>query len=1206
MKKAVILIAAILFLLLAGMWIYVQSEAFSTLIRPYVVGPIGKVLGPGASIGRVKANLLPLYLELRDIRLAGEGSGHMVSIRKVRLYINPFPLLVKKISIPHVMLLEPKLDIERTTSGEFNIVRLVEMLRLRLSEQAAAGAGYRVAMRSLSIHNGGIQFVARPASIYRLTDLYANIRLNPAAESIKLSIRSSNIRLGPGDRSEIYCRLSGSAFYSKGRLDISSLSLIRGGSLISVAGRMGINPFGSLDLKMSGSIGLKDIDVFIKDAARFIPAGMPMIKMTVSVTGDVSRPVVGGTLSLSGVNTKAGELRNAALAFTFRDSRLDISGKNWILVNGSSRLQVDLIRSTIVHRGPGLDLEELHISAGDLNVRLSGRIDTVSGLDVIFTAESMARGRSLSYFTKVPLEGRVSLKGVITGQMSSPVIEGVLSGWPVTVRGTTFDEAGGMVSYSRSRLVFSRMEIRRGSQRYILDADINYSGDEPFYGARLSVYGSDVMSIVSMFYPGPLPVEVSATGEIVFSGTKKDFSAEAKLSLGSGRAYGERFTKGSLTIALTPSRISFPEVTVMKGGGAVNASGWIGFDGTYSADIAARSIDLSELDLLSGLPFSGRFNLDISSSGRFHAPVLMASLRAPEIFASGHSMAGLTMSLNIKNAELSFDARMDRGLVAKGRLSLRKPYSWSVDGSMMIDGFDPFIILGEDDLIGRSRVYADGRFSFAGEGLSTKRLNGNAVFGLFAVSIGDYRIQNDTETGFSLSSGRLLFRDTGFSGPGTKLFVSGFTDLFEQLNFHFRGAADLSLLRVMYREVEHSAGVVDASLSVTSGWDNPEVSGRLSIKGGEVRIKDIPQKFANLSGTVEFDREGIVTHGISGAVGGGAMRLAGYARLAGLSLKDFSVKMAFRDVTVRHPIGLTATMTGELSYDGDPGAQILSGEVEIKRARYDRRVEWKSMLVDMARGIHQKKKAETAWIGNTEMNIRFFGKDNIILHNNLAKIELGVDVFIRGTVNQPQLIGRVEAIKGVVYFRRNDFNIIHAAVDFTEPMRINPFLDIMAETRVREYNIRLSVSGTADRANVTFLSDPPLPDADILSLLAFGKTGSEIKEKEAGVGMGEAASFATGQFQDIFERRARSLTGLDRFQVDPSLSRGDTTVPRVTIGKEVIPDRLFVTYSSNVGGLAPEPVFRIEYILNKNFSLLGERNEIGNIGADVKFRFEFR
>jgi translocation and assembly module TamB len=209
-------------------------------------------------------------------------------------------------------------------------------------------------------------------------------------------------------------------------------------------------------------------------------------------------------------------------------------------------------------------------------------------------------------------------------------------------------------------------------------------------------------------------------------------------------------------------------------------------------------------------------------------------------------------------------------------------------------------------------------------------------------------------------------------------------------------------------------------------------------------------------------------------------------------------------------------------------------------------------------------------------------------------------------VNHPQLLGRIEAQQGSVYFRQNEFKILHASVDFVDPSRLNPVLDIQAEIQIREYLVRLAVAGTADRAVVTLLSDPSLPDSDILTLLALGKTGNELKGKEAGVGMSEAASFATGQFQDIFESQARSLTGLDRFQVDPYVSKGDTSVPRVTLGKEIVQDKLYLTYSSNVGATTPEQIFRIEYILNRHFSLVGERNELGNTGADIKYRFEFK
>jgi translocation and assembly module TamB len=94
--------------------------------------------------------------------------------------------------------------------------------------------------------------------------------------------------------------------------------------------------------------------------------------------------------------------------------------------------------------------------------------------------------------------------------------------------------------------------------------------------------------------------------------------------------------------------------------------------------------------------------------------------------------------------------------------------------------------------------------------------------------------------------------------------------------------------------------------------------------------------------------------------------------------------------------------------------------------------------------------------------------------------------------------------------------------------------------------------------------------------------------------------------QDVLEERLRSITGLDRFQVEPSVSPTTGTVsPKITVSKRLIGDRLFVTYS-NLLGTAEEQVVKLEYLLDRNISLIGIRDELGGLGGDVKFRFEFK
>jgi len=61
----------------------------------------------------------------------------------------------------------------------------------------------------------------------------------------------------------------------------------------------------------------------------------------------------------------------------------------------------------------------------------------------------------------------------------------------------------------------------------------------------------------------------------------------------------------------------------------------------------------------------------------------------------------------------------------------------------------------------------------------------------------------------------------------------------------------------------------------------------------------------------------------------------------------------------------------------------------------------------------------------------------------------------------------------------------------------------------------------------------------------------------------------------------------------------------VTIGKRLLKDKLYVTYSTSVG-TNEESIIKLEYIIDKNISLVGSKDQIGSVGGDVKFRFEFK
>jgi translocation and assembly module TamB len=213
---------------------------------------------------------------------------------------------------------------------------------------------------------------------------------------------------------------------------------------------------------------------------------------------------------------------------------------------------------------------------------------------------------------------------------------------------------------------------------------------------------------------------------------------------------------------------------------------------------------------------------------------------------------------------------------------------------------------------------------------------------------------------------------------------------------------------------------------------------------------------------------------------------------------------------------------------------------------------------------------------------------------------------VTGTVSELGLIGRMEANEGTIFFRSNEFNILEgSSVDFIKPNTIEPVFHIVADTYASNHYVKLAIDGTIDKFDLTMFSDPPLADTEILTLLTFGQIDKEARGFESGIAASEATALLTGTLQDQVEEEFKSITGFERFEIEPHTTTAGAFIPKVTIGKHLLEDQILVTYSSTVGTIE-EQMINVEYKLNENLSVIGSRNEIGSAGVDFKYRFEFK
>ena len=179
-------------------------------------------------------------------------------------------------------------------------------------------------------------------------------------------------------------------------------------------------------------------------------------------------------------------------------------------------------------------------------------------------------------------------------------------------------------------------------------------------------------------------------------------------------------------------------------------------------------------------------------------------------------------------------------------------------------------------------------------------------------------------------------------------------------------------------------------------------------------------------------------------------------------------------------------------------------------------------------------------------------------------------------------------------------------ITFTNPVRIEPVLDIEASTRVKEYEVSLGFHGPIDHLSTTYRSDPPLPAADIIALLALGHTREETSIQQAQTGFNETASYAIlGQaLNAAVSSRMQRIFGVSRIKIDPqAASETGTTAtgPQLSIEQQVN-NNITLTYVTNLSQ-GNQQTIQLQYDINRNVSIIAVRDDLtGVVSFDVKIR----
>jgi translocation and assembly module TamB len=167
------------------------------------------------------------------------------------------------------------------------------------------------------------------------------------------------------------------------------------------------------------------------------------------------------------------------------------------------------------------------------------------------------------------------------------------------------------------------------------------------------------------------------------------------------------------------------------------------------------------------------------------------------------------------------------------------------------------------------------------------------------------------------------------------------------------------------------------------------------------------------------------------------------------------------------------------------------------------------------------------------------------------------------------------------------------------PNQIRPVLNLSLSTTIQQYDIDLRFTGPADQLRGEYTSNPSLPRADIISLLAFGTTTEASATNPTPVNQA-AESLIASQVSSQVTSRISKIAGISQLSISPVLTSGTAAGPpgAVVTVRQQITGNLFITFSTNVASTQSETI-QGEYQLSPHVAVSATRNPNGGFAVDT-------
>jgi translocation and assembly module TamB len=740
-----------------------------------------------------------------------------------------------------------------------------------------------------------------------------------------------------------------------------------------------------------------------------------------------------------------------------------------------------------------------------------------------------------------------------------------------------------------------RVILHNGTADYLWDDGLGLDISTKLANAQ----AGDILEIAGQQKKVDLTGTVNLNAHL--QGTLHDLSGSGNITLTNGEAYGENYQTLLADVTAQGQQINATRLLVAAHGMSVTGD-------------ASYNIVLSKIDLVrkANPGADGVLTFHVDANGTIQQPNLHAKLTLAKLTVNGSSLGDLNATAYSTGSNVLYDLHSNMvgtQLAANGQTSLLGDYQ--TQAHLTFSGFD---IARAMDLISPGNTFkasssVAGTITINGPAARPRDLAGTAQVDGFAVKLQGVDLKAAEPLRASLRNGTVTLDQLHITGTDTDLHVGGTAVVFGDtnplggaLNLNAEGSVSMAIAHTFDRDLITS-GKVSFKVAADGRIKKPSLTGHVQFENVNVAVDGIPNGLSSMNGTLVFNENRLDVQQLTARTGGGELKIGGSL----LYQKGIFADLTATGDTVRVRLyGLSSTANANFRLQGGPDSLLLSGNVLVTRFGVGPDVDFAAFAG--AGGVQLPPDPNSA-ANKIRLDVHVTSSPQLDFQNSYAKLAGTVDLTVRGTAAVPSVLGRIQITDGSATFAGTKYQLERGTIYFSNPVRIDPVIDLDATARVENYDITIGLNGTITSLKPTYRSEPPLTEADIFNLLALGRTQEEAQlyqEQQVQAGTDPTTSaLLGGALNATVSSRVSKLFGAGSVKIDPAFvgTLGNSSA-RITV-QEPLSKQLTLTFATNVNETAQQ-LIQVQYQITDNTSLVATRDESGVFSVVYKIRKRYR